>query len=112
VGSKFFRFELLTAVFLKIEVFWEIAVCSLAVCSYQCCRGAWACCLHLQDHFFYPENGGSRLLWNDSSYLPIDTASYPRRLESWSNFCLFYIRFPLQYSRDLHSSVILYSVGW
>jgi len=99
-------------VFLKTEVLWDIAVCSLAVRSYQGCRGALACCLHLQDHFFDPENGGRRLLCSDSSYLPFDTASYPRRLESWSKFCLFYIRFPLQCSRDLYSSGMLYSVGW
>jgi hypothetical protein len=43
--------EVLTAVKIKIVIFWVIPSCSFVVC-YRCFRGI--CCLCLQDISFYP----------------------------------------------------------
>jgi hypothetical protein len=44
------KFEIFTAVNIKVESFWVVMLCSVVV-VYQCFRGP--CCLHLQDRIEY-----------------------------------------------------------
>jgi hypothetical protein len=56
-------FEVLTAMTMKNEVFWDVA-------SYRSCVQTAATCSHwfLVRRFFYPEDGGDMFLRNDGSY--------------------------------------------
>jgi hypothetical protein len=58
-----------------MAVFWVVAPCSL-VEDYQRFRGP--CCLHHQGDEG-PDDGGSKVLWNDGKLLPDYTALQPRR---------------------------------
>ena len=44
---KVTRLEVLTAVLMKIQAFWDVMPCTL-LNSYQCYGGVWGHCLHSQ----------------------------------------------------------------
>jgi hypothetical protein len=67
-------FKILTAVALRIHVFWNVMQCEW-VSGFQCFKGAYY--LHLQ----WSSNPRT-LVQNTGNHLPNNTASYPRRPQS------------------------------
>jgi hypothetical protein len=84
--QTYVRFQVLTAANMKMTVFWDVAPCCLLE-VYRRLRGV--CCLHHQgDHF--PDDRGSKHLWNVDKRLPDYTEQHPRR-QSSSNKLIFEI---------------------
>lgn len=68
------RGEVLTAMNIKIAVFWHVMMCRLAG-KYECFRGI--CSFHLQNRTL-AEDGGCRFIQNFGTFLAAYTA-HPRR---------------------------------
>jgi hypothetical protein len=77
--GKWVGFEVLTAVSMKMAVFWVVAPCSL-VEVYQ--RFGGPCCLHHQGDTHRLDGGGSKDLRNVGKLLPDYTVLQPRRQPS------------------------------
>jgi hypothetical protein len=84
--SLWVGFEVLTAVSMKIAVFWVVAPCS-RVEVFQSFRGA--CWRHHPDYMggrkYLPDVGGRKRLWNVVKLLPDYTVLQPRRQPSLKN---------------------------
>jgi hypothetical protein len=73
-------FTVLTAVQMKIQVFWDMKRCALAVTDIS---EKLAASIIYKRHFLgHFQGGGNTLLRNVGSYLPVYMASCTRRLES------------------------------
>jgi hypothetical protein len=90
-SMKLLRFQILTATSMKMAVFQDDAPVA---------------CLHN-----YPDDGGSKFLWNVSLYLPDYTVQHPRRQPSSWNCCLFnntdYKIFSIQPTQQMKQIVLI-----
>jgi hypothetical protein len=91
----FVRSEVFTAMTMKNDVFWDVALQSAAICS------RW----FVTREFFYPEYGSKMFLRNAGSY-KIYTVPHPRRRHS-SFFFLFFLLLLTDLFSSSHSSVYL-----
>jgi hypothetical protein len=57
-----------------MAVFWDVARCSLVDTD---CHFRGAYCLRPKGNEWHPDDGGCKLLWNDSQYLPGYMVQHP-----------------------------------